>query len=160
MADHLRTQIRASLKILLTGLATTGDHVFTSVIQPLEDDDLPAIVLGFPSEEIETPDQLAVKNRKIGRALSYPVTVRVKQIGDVEAVMNEILKEIETAWSADRLLGGLLRDSSMVSIEQNISSLGEKPIGEATLTFIMTYRSLEGAPDISLSGKPRGWMGN
>lgn len=156
---HLRTQIRDALKILLTGLATTGDHVLTAIVRPLEDADLPALILGFPSEEIETPEQPTVKNRKIYRTLTYSVTIKVKKTGDIEAQLNQILFEIENAWSTDRLLGGLVCSSRMVSIEQNVSGLGEKLIGEINLIFSMTYKSIEGTPDVNLLGKPRGWMG-
>ena len=51
MANHLRQQIRERIGTTLTGLSTTGSNVFQSRVYPLEDTNLPALVIYTKSEE-------------------------------------------------------------------------------------------------------------
>jgi len=55
MANHIRQQIREKFGTLLTGLTTTGSNVYQSRVYPLENANLPALIIYTKSEESE-PD--------------------------------------------------------------------------------------------------------
>ena len=45
MANHIRQQIREKFGTLLTGLTTTGSNVYQSRVYPLENANLPALII-------------------------------------------------------------------------------------------------------------------
>ena len=53
MANHIRQQIRERIATNLTGLTTTGTRVYQSRVYPLEDNNLPGLIIYTVSEESE-----------------------------------------------------------------------------------------------------------
>ena len=71
MADHVRMQIRNQAVTQLTGLTTTAARVFDSRVYPLEDANLPALLIYTKSETSE-PIEIGT-NRTSERLLSLNI---------------------------------------------------------------------------------------
>jgi len=146
MADHVRHQIRNQVVTTLTGLTTTGSNVFGSRVYPLEDGNLPAILVYTKSEESE-PLEIGA-NRTSDRLLDLVVEAYVKSATDFEDTLDTICKEVEQAIAADPTLSGKTKDCYLSSTEIDFNSEGELPLAFATLTFLTNYHVQEQDPDV------------
>ena len=71
MANHVRQQIREKIGTTLTGLTTTGSNVYQSRVYPLENINLPALIIYTKSE---TSEPIVIgTDRVISRELSVIV---------------------------------------------------------------------------------------
>ena len=76
MANHVRRQIREQVGTVLTGLTTTGSNVYQSRVYPLEDGNLPGLVIYTKSE---TSEPVVVNaNKLLFRDLTLGVIVTGK----------------------------------------------------------------------------------
>ena len=148
MADHVRHQIRNQVVTQLTGLATTGSNVYDSRIYPLEDGNLPAILI-YTKSEVSEPLDIG-SNRTLERVLSLNVEVYVKSTSSFEDTLDTICKEVEVAIAADPTLSGKAKDCHLESTEIEFNSEGEKPLAFATLTFLTNYYVQEQNPDVAV----------
>ena len=150
--SHVRQQIRDALVITLTGLTTTGANVFASRAYPLQDSDLPALLVTTDSEEITQttihyPDILL-------RALTVRVVGVAQATADLDDTLDTICAEVETAIQATQsaaTAGGIL-DAAMAlaSIEVEVTTESEQPVGRITLTYSGTYSTAANAPTVAL----------
>lgn len=148
---HVRTQIREALKVLLTGLATTGNNVFTNRLQVLKDASLPAIEIETGDEDITIED--GVENPVLERVMRVDVLVKVKAVEGLDDLTDQILSEVETAISVDvdaNTLSGLVKsiDLSEINLEQNDDA--EKDIAELRIGFDVQYFTQANAPEIAI----------
>jgi len=123
MANHIRQQIRERAGTVLTGLTTTGSNVFQTRVYPLENTNLPALV-------IYTKDE--------------------KQTSNFDDEIDKICKEVEIAISADTTLNGLAKDCYLQSTSIEYNTEGEQPLSYAVLTFLTNYYVQETAPDVAV----------
>ena len=148
MANHIRQQIRERAGTVLTGLTTTGSNVFETRIYPLENTNLPALVIYTKNE---TSEPLVIStNRLMSRELELIVEVYVKQTSNFDDQVDKICKEVEVAISADTTLNGLAKDCFLQSTEIEYNTEGEQPLSYAVLTFLTNYYVQETAPDIAV----------
>jgi hypothetical protein len=148
MANHIRQQIRERFGTLLTGLTTTGSNVYQSRVYPLENANLPALIIYTKSEESE-PIVIGV-DRVMSRVLSVIVECYVKATSNFDDSIDTISKEVEVAIAADRTLDGLAKDTYLESTEIEFNAEGEKPLGYVSLTFLTNYYVKESAPDVAV----------
>ena len=148
MANHIRQQIREQVGSTLTGLTTTGANVFQTRVYPLENTNLPALVIYTKSE---TSEPLVISaNRIMSRELQLIIEVYVKQTSNFDDEVDKICKEVEIALSADTTINGLAKDSFIQSTEIEYNTEGEKPLSYGILTFLTNYYVDETRPDIAV----------
>ena len=118
MANHIRQQLRERAGTVLTGLTTTGSNVFETRIYPLENTNLPALVI-YTKNETSEPIVIST-NRLMSRELELIVEVYVKQTSNFDDQVDKICKEVEVAISADTTLNGLAKDCFPVTIRSSL----------------------------------------
>ena len=148
MADHVRMQIRNQAVTQLTGLTTTAARVFDSRVYPLEDANLPALLIYTKSETSE-PIEIGT-NRTSERLLSLNIEAYVKSTTNFEDTLDTICKEVEQAIAADPTLSGKAKDCYLESTEIEFNAEGEKPLAFCTLTFLTSYYVQEQSPDVAV----------
>ena len=148
MANHIRQQIREKLGTTLTGLTTTGSNIYESRVYPLENINLPALVIYTKSE---TSEPIVIgTDRVMSRELSVVIEGYVKATSNFDDTIDTISKEVEQAIAADRTLDGLAKDCYLESTEIEYTGEGEKPLGYVSLTFLTNYYVQETNPDIAV----------
>jgi len=148
MANHVRQQIREKIGTTLTGLTTTGSNVYQSRVYPLENINLPALIIYTKSE---TSEPIVIgTDRVISRELSVIVEGYVKATSNFDDTIDTISKEVEEAIAADRTLDGLAKDCYLESTEIEFNGEGEKPLGYVSLTFLTNYYVQETNPDVAV----------
>ena len=148
MANHIRQQIREKFGTTLTGLTTTGSNVFESRVYPLENTNLPALIIYTKSE---TSEPIVIgTDRVMSRELLVIVECYVKATSNFDDTIDTISKEVEVAIAADRTLDGLAKDTYLESTEIEFNAEGEKPLGYVSLTFLTNYYVKESAPDVAV----------
>lgn len=147
MANHIRQQIRERVGTTLTGLTTTSSNVFQSRVYPLENANLPAIIIYTKSEDSE-PVVIGT-NRLMNRELTLAVEAYVKSVSNSDDTIDTITKEVESALAADTTLDGLAKDTYLESTEITYTGEGEKPIAVCTMNFIIEYCTNQSSPDVA-----------
>jgi hypothetical protein len=147
MADHVRQQIRERIGTTLTGLTTTGSNVFQSRVYPLEDSNLPALLIYTKVEESMPIDIGAA--RTMERNLTVNIEGYVKANSNFDNTIDTICKEVETAMASDVTVNGLAKDSFLEATEIEYNAEGEKPVGYVTMSFKVDYYVLESSPDVA-----------
>lgn len=148
MANHVRQQIREKIGTTLTGLTTTGSNVYQSRVYPLENINLPALIIYTKSE---TSEPIVIgTDRVMSRELSVIIEGYVKATSNFDDTIDTISKEVEEAIAADRTLDGLAKDCYLESTEIEYTGEGEKPLGYVSLTFITNYYVQETNPDVAV----------
>ena len=148
MANHVRQQIREKIGTTLTGLTTTGSNVFESRVYPLENANLPALII-YTKEESSEPIVIGTQ-RLMSRELSVVVEGYAKATSNFDDTIDTISKEVEEAIAADRTLDGLAKDCYLESTEIEFNGEGEKPLGYVSLTFLTNYYVKEKNPDVAV----------
>jgi len=144
----VRMQIRNQVVTQLTGLTTTAARVFDSRVYPLEDGNLPALLIYTKSETSE-PIEIGT-NRTSERLLSLNIEAYVKSTTNFEDTLDTICKEVEQAIAADPTLSGKAKDCYLESTEIEFNAEGEKPLAFCSLTFLTSYYVQEQSPDVAV----------
>lgn len=149
MANHLRRQIREAIATAVTGLATTGSHVFQSRVYPLEDTDLPALLV---LAETENTEAVTIHpHRTLQRTVTVDVIGVAKANADLDDTLDAIAKEVEVALAPPvSALAGLAQDIGPPQTDIVMDGTGEKPTGRVRLRFDVEYFTADNAPDTAL----------
>ena len=139
--SHVRQQIRDDIVTTLTGLATTGSNVFRSRIFPLEQTNLPALVIYSKSETSEY-DTIGLP-RSVNRVLDVAVEAYVKGVSNYDNTLDTIAVEVEEAIAADVTLGGVAKDAQITAFEADFAGDGEQPVAVGRFTVTVEYRTVE-----------------
>lgn len=147
MPAHVSEQIVAAAKTALLGLTTTGANVFDSRVYPVEDADLPCLLVdqGNETSRIESMGL----DRITERTMELVVVAKVKQNTSYRTLINTIRKEVEVALAANQGIGGA-KYVQPVSCEIELAGEGEKPVAMATMTFEVPYYTALSTPDTAL----------
>jgi hypothetical protein len=151
VANHLRRQIREAVATLLTGLTTTGNRVFKSRVQTLQDNQLPALVI-LTNEETVTQSTIH-SNPLLERQLSVQVIAKAKANTNLDDTLDQIIKEVEMAVfasNAANTLGGLVKGLVLDSIDITFNGEAETKVGEAVMAFTAVYFNQAATPDVSV----------
>lgn len=149
--SHARTQIRDALATLLTGLSTTGAHVFKSRVRQLAQNELPALVVFTANESITplTPHPNHIDTRELDIAVTGYAQVKE----DIEDRLDQIALEVEqviNATESANTLGGLVDGLQLQSIKPEIVGEGERLTGQLSMIFNCSYRVSASAPQTIL----------
>jgi hypothetical protein len=141
---HARQTIREQVGTTLTGLSTTGSNVFQSRVYPLQESNLPALLIYTKEESSEAI--VMGSNRVIERELTLAVEAYVKTNTNSDDTIDTIAEEVETAIGADSTLNNKAKDVFLVSTDINYVGEGENPVAVATLNFLVSYCTDENDP--------------
>lgn len=109
MANHIRTQIRARLATLLSGLATTGSRVYTSQYYALAPADLPGLVIYTPEDDTSTPPPNCHPGT-LRHVINVTIEAVVTGTGNLADALDQIAKEVEAAMATDFTLAGTVKE--------------------------------------------------
>lgn len=144
---HARKQIRDAIVGELTGLATTGSRVFASRIYPLEQTDLPGLLVATESETVTQIDIGALQER----TLTVKVEALAKATADLDNALDQICLEVEIALATlGATLAALTRAVSLQTTDLEYDGSGAQPIGRASMVFLVTYFTQQAAPATAL----------
>ncbi|MDH5528360.1 MAG: hypothetical protein OEY97_13800 [Nitrospirota bacterium] len=139
---HVRTQIRTAVATALTGLATTGPRVHPSRVWPLQQTDLPALLVYAVSDPVDEDHLTIGRPRKLTRDLSLVVEARAVGTVGLDDLLDAIEAEVITALALDPTLGGLAKDVLFAGAEIDLEP-AEQPVGTNRMTFRVAYRHRE-----------------
>ena len=107
MANHVRQQIREKIGTTLTGLTTTGSNVYQSRVYPLENINLPALIIYTKSE---TSEPIVIgTDRVMSRELSVIVEGYVKATSNFDDTIDTAMMAIEKEFVNDEYEDYFLR---------------------------------------------------
>lgn len=147
MPDHVRKTIRAAIVAALTvpPLTTTGNRAFPGRVYPVEDTELPGLLVYIGDEDIDDGRSVGLAQRD----LEIVVEGVFKDVVSLDEKGDTILKEVETALGPGVGLGGLKwLHLSRVEIER--SGEGEQPGARMRMVFKGPYITAHGAPTTAL----------
>jgi hypothetical protein len=143
---HVRTQIRNAVVARLTGLPLTGLNVFASRVYPIEDSQLPALMVNTDAEEIE-PNAAGVLIRSL--TLAVRVLVR-KPGGGLDDDLDTIAEDVEEAMALGPLLPGASEQITLTSLAVEFDREADAPFGVLTLNYRIDYVTTSAAPGSAL----------
>ncbi len=148
--SHIRAQIRAAVVTLLSGLPTTGAKVFQTRVWPVNDSELPCLLVMTDADIINSYSEgsvVANTPRNVNRTLHLAVQALVRGTA-IDDALDQICLEVEKALAADRFLGGLSVNVTLADTRIQFKGDGEQPTGEATMTYQIEYWVLDTTPDV------------
>jgi len=143
--SHVRQQIREQVATAVTGLALTGSNVFQSRVYPVEKASLPCLLVFTDSESVETETAgIAALQRR-----NTVVTVQAiaSATTDLDDTLDTICSQVETAIYGASTISN---DTRLLNTDIELTAIGEKPVGTATMTYSMILSTLEGSPETAL----------
>ena len=146
---HVRTQIRIAVATALTGLPTTGPNVHPSRVWPLQEADLPALLVHAVSDPVDEEQHTLGRPRKLTRDLSLVVEARAAGTAGLDDTLDTIESEVIAALALDPTLGGLAKDVLFTGAEIDLEA-AEQPVGTNRMTFRVAYRHREDDPNTAL----------
>jgi len=146
--SHVRQQIREQIGTILTGLASTGSNVYESRVYPLNESNLPALLI-YTKAETSSISTIGT-SLGVDREITVIVEVYVKANSNFDDTVDTVCAEVEVAMGSNRTLNDTARFNYLESTDIEFSGDGENPVGVATMSFIVQYRTLQNAPETSI----------
>lgn len=140
--DHRVEQIMVAIVGKLTGLATTGTHVFRGRIYEVPEANLPALLVYQGADQPRT-DGGSSSFRYLDGDLSVQVeaAVKVPHGTQPETVLNQIRKEVTVALQADVTQGlGFVMDTNEGAAVPDLTGEGDKPTARLRMEWVIRYR--------------------
>jgi len=137
---HVRSQIVAAGAARITGLPASGNNVFVQRKYPAGRNRLPALLV-YRGGEASQPSEMGASPRETERTFDWHIEA-IAEGDDAEDILDDILAvSVEAAIAADRTLGGIARETMLVSTEPGPASdrQGEKAIATLRMTFRSFY---------------------
>jgi hypothetical protein len=138
--SHVRTQIRDAAYAALVAQFGETATVYASRYLPLEEADLPAIIVYTSDEEVG-----AATMEAYGRSLELVVESKAKG-ADIDATLDALLVQVEVALNANRL-GGLCKPLALGSITAIIDTSASTPLGRHRIVYRAVYFTAHGNPE-------------
>lgn len=143
--SHVRQQIREEIAAAVTGLSLTGANVYQSRVYPVENANLPCLIV---TTEGDSAQMLTISSpASIMRSVIVRIQAIARAVADLDDAMDTICADIETAIGNASTIA-LNMEYQSTDIELTV--IGEKPVGTATLTYIAQINTLENAPETAL----------
>jgi hypothetical protein len=139
--SHVRKQIRDQFVSRLASAVTlVSSRVYATRVYPLTEAKLPAITVSVTSESSGIMTMGATMGSKsLDRSVDIAVSIYEKATATLDSAIDAIAVQVEEAIGADYTLGGIAKESVLVSTSIDFSGETEKPVGIATLTFSVRY---------------------
>lgn len=148
--SHIRQQIRAAILAKLTGLPTTGGNVFQTRVWPVNDSELPCLLIMTDADMINSYSDGSLVGfvpRSVNRTLHLTIVAVVRGVA-IDDALDAICLDVEKALAADRFLGGLSANITLSDTRIQFKGEGEKPTGEATMSWLIEYWVSDTTPDV------------
>lgn len=142
MTTHVRRQLREAAATALTGLTTTGTHVFQSRMRAQADAILPCLLVET-NDEVIAPSSIGATQE---RDLTLTVRGVAKATSNVDDTLDAIALEVESALAAAPSLGGLAAGMELRGIKVDFDHETDKPVGQISLEYRLTYFVSSGSP--------------
>lgn len=135
---HRAETIIDTVKTRVTGLATTGTRVFRGRGYPLQEADLPALLLYMGADDVIGDLSAALLDCQ----LQVHVDAVVKTTAQVDTTLNLIREEVTIALQADHTQGlaFVIDTAEQGADEPDISNDGEQPAGSLRTRWLISYR--------------------
>jgi hypothetical protein len=147
--SHVRKQLREAIAALVTGLSTTGSRVFQSRVYPLQESELPALLV---STESEANEYLTVhKPRMQKKTISVLIKAVAKAVSDFDDTLDEMCREVEEALATNQSIGGLAKALRLTGTNIALDGNGEQPVGVASISFDIEIFCFENTPDVAIT---------
>lgn len=139
---HVRRSIREAAAMAVTGLATTGAHVFQSRVYSLKDADLPCLLVTSLAEDTVNA---SIDTMLLDRALQLRIRGVHKATVDLDDALDQIALEVEQALLGSTL-GGKCKPLVLVSTRIDMDDTLDKPAGVIELIFSTNYFTVGNDP--------------
>ncbi len=143
--SHARDKIRDAVLAAVANLATTKKNAFASRVHPVNDNELPCVLV-FTRTETSAPITMHPP-RRFERALTVMVEGYVKMNTGYDDKLDKIAVEVEKAIYGNPSLNALIRDIFISDTEIKIIGEAEKPVAVVSMTFSAKYHTLENDPE-------------
>lgn len=144
MANHVRQQLREAIASAVTGLTTTSTRVFQSRVYPIEIDSLPCLVITADGDSV-SPETIHHPYQQ-NRTTQIRIEAYARAVSDLDDTLDLICKEVETAIGG--VSSGIALDMYLQGTQIEFDTLGEQPVGKATLIYSKDLFTLSNAPDV------------
>ncbi len=148
MADHVRKQIRRKVVDALQGLPLTEDRVYQSRLYPLQQGNLPGLLVFTLTEESAREESPTDSMRDLALIVQGVAALN----DELDDVLDDIALQVETAIDNAGLLNGLAKiyggiQSTVITLEAEDVA---KQHGAIAMEFLYTYRTRSGQPDVAI----------
>ena len=152
MANHVRTQIRDAAVNLLDALTTTSTRCTAArpKSRPIQASELPCLIVYTNDTDTEMVSGTMPLRRKVNNC-QLVVHGYAKGTGDIDATLDTIAKEVETALAASPTLSGKCKDLYLTNTVKDSDPDAKQPTWESVLTFTCEYATREDIPDAALA---------
>ena len=146
---HVLQIVRDATVTALTGLPTTGAHVYVQEAYPWQADQLPALIVTTSADPVVEQLDVPVVLRW---DVAVNVTAIVKGTGDLMALLDQITTELQAAYCALASIGGRSVEVVPLSFEPAIvSGDGDQPVARRSVSFVVrSFFTLATSPDTLL----------
>lgn len=145
MANHVRQQLREAIALVVTNLTTTGARVFQSRAYPLQETDLPCLLVKTESERIDYQTIHASTLQE--RDITVTIEAVARATSNLDDTLDKICKEVEMAINAASTIA---KDIRLIGTNLDTSVIGNQPVGLATMIYKMKVYTLSNAPDVAV----------
>lgn len=138
--SHARQTIREAIATLVTGLTTTGARVYQTRYYRLGQAHLPCLLVYTLEESI---DRSAMsKSNTLVRNLTVRIEGAAEATSNLDDTLDSIGEQVENALAGTSPAG--VEELYLQSVQINLSTEGEKPVGVVAMDFVCRYRQTEG----------------
>jgi len=148
---HAREQVRLAVYNLLNGETAAGSNVHRERVYKFAKDDLPAITISTPLDEIA--EDFDTTGGVLLHALNLVVEARVEAASNAfpENDLDDLCAEIEALIGGDPTLSSLVQWVRPSSAETDLDGEQETVVGLATMVFRVQYETPADDPE-TISG--------
>ncbi len=141
---HARQQLRDAVVTAVTGLATTGTSVFTGRVYPMQESELPALVVNTIAESAE-PQTLDF-DTVVLRTVTVEIRGHARATADLADVLDGIAEEVETALAGMVTVGGTSVALEYAGAQIDFSGDVDQPVGWVAMRWTAQLYTLSSAP--------------
>ena len=142
---HARDQIRDAVLAAVTGLTTTKKNAFASRVHPVNDNELPCVLV-FTREETSEPITMA-QPRTMQSTLTVMVEGYVKLTTGYDDKLDKISVEVIKAIYNSTSLRAVVRDIFLSNTAITLVGDVEKPVAVVSMSFQAEYQTKENDPE-------------
>lgn len=142
--EHVKTQLRRAVAAAVTGLPTTGGRVFQARAWPLQENDMPCLLVHTSDESIDTKATGPVRIQS--RRVSVVVVAMAMHSDAVEDDLDRIAAEVEAAVFAATPVRALTKSLELTATDSALSAEASFVVGQIRLSFSAVVHAVEGDP--------------
>lgn len=142
---HARDQIRDAVLAAVTGLTTTKKNAFASRVHPVNDTELPCVLV-FTREE--TSERITMSPpRTMRNTLTVMVEGYVKLTNGYDDKLDKISVEVTKAIHNSTSLRSVVRDIYLINTSISLVGDVEKPVAVVSMSWAAEYLTKENDPE-------------